>query len=94
MSNKIQKETPKPKVTEQVSPNIPKQGIPQKTPISSIGKQRIAPPNMSGKNANFTQSNASGQINNIIRTMAADITALRKENAELKAKLADTQKKA
>ncbi len=88
MSVKIPNKNQKPQIKGQVLPNISKQGpLPQRTNPSPIARQQIAPPNVTGKNVNFTKRNPSNQMTDAVKTMATNMTALRKENAELKAKL-------
>jgi hypothetical protein len=72
-------------------PNLqrpPQQGVP-----SSPGpRQQINPLVARGKDANFAQSDLRKRMSEAISTLATNIKALQKENAELKAKLAEAQK--
>lgn len=81
----------RPQTRRQIPSGIRKQGLPQGVPFSPRLRRQLNPFNAHGNNANFAQSNMR-KMNNVIRTMATNITALRKENAELKAKLAEAQK--
>jgi hypothetical protein len=94
MSNKIPKGTQKPQANRPRPPNIRKQGPPpQGVPLSPRPRLQINPSNARGKNANFAQSDLRKQRNNVNKAIVATIMALRKENAELKAKLAKAGKK-
>jgi hypothetical protein len=93
MSNKTPKGAQEPQTKGQIPPNVSKQGpSSQGVPTSPCSKQQLNPFNARGKNANFAQSGMCRQMDKLIRNMAINITALRKENAELKAKLAEKQK--
>lgn len=93
MSNKIPKGTQKPQPRGRIPPSIRRRGLPpQGVPLSPRPRRQIAPLNARGKNANFAQSGMRKQMNIAIKNMATTIMNLRKENAELKAKLAEAQK--
>ena len=93
MSEKIPKGTRKPRTKRRIPTNIGKQGPPPRGfPFSPGPRQQINPFNARGKNANFAQRNPRKQMNNVIQNMARNIMALQKENATLKAKLAQAQK--
>jgi len=88
MSNKIPKGTQTPQIKGQIPTNTRQQG----TPSSPRPRQQINPLNAHGKDANFAQSELRKRMSEGISTMATNIKALQKENAELKAKLSEAQK--
>jgi hypothetical protein len=73
--------------------NFRKQGRPvQGRPISGSRQQPMRfNPNV--KNPNFAQGKRQMPMNNTIQNMAKNVQALQKENANLKAKLAQAQKR-
>jgi hypothetical protein len=93
MSKEIPKGPQKPQATRQTPPQTRKQGPPQGGPPSPSPRQQINPVNAQVKNANLTQSVLWTQVHHAMMTIAKNILALQKENTELKAKLAEAQKK-
>lgn len=94
MSRKIPKGPRKTQTKKPAPSNSRKQGPPpQGGSFSPVPRQKINPFNPLGKKPKIAQSDPRKQVNNLIQTMARNIAALRKENIELKAKLAQAQKK-
>jgi hypothetical protein len=94
MSRKIPTVPDNPHTKKPAPLNSRKQGPPPQGGLFlPIPRQKINPLNAQGKNSNIAQSAPDKQVKNVIQTMARNITALRKENIELKAKLAQAQKK-
>lgn len=93
MSNEIPKGPQKRQPKRQIPPNTRKQGLPPQGGPFSAPRQQAKAFNTRGRNTNVVQSEHLKKIRTVIQTMGGNITALRKENAELKAKLAQAQKK-
>jgi hypothetical protein len=92
VSNKPFKGPRKPQA-RRMSTNFQKQGPPQQSFPVSGAKQQPTRFNPGVKNPNFAQRQPQKPINNTMQNMAKNVQALQKENANLKAKLAQAQKK-